>query len=205
MRDAYQKVPEWIWKTLNPLLRRAVTTSTRRWKKVLHEDPCSYCGDAGGEMDHILPRVRRGATSWQNVTGACRRCNVAKGSQKLMQFLVGQRPGGVYIRTTTSKFAGLVVAIADLRAIPSRGPRPKRFTQALAKKMLEEHPGADGALLYAHRRNNNGEQQYLHILRTREQGADAGALCRQFGGRGSAEQGGFTANRPMYDENRRAA
>jgi 5-methylcytosine-specific restriction endonuclease McrA len=41
---------------------------------------CAYCGTAVGPLtlDHILPRCRGGATSWENCVAACFRCNQRK-------------------------------------------------------------------------------------------------------------------------------
>ncbi|MEB3235581.1 MAG: HNH endonuclease [Cyanobacteriota bacterium] len=44
---------------------------------------CQYCG-SGKEplsIDHVLPRSRGGADTWENVTTACLPCNVRKGSR----------------------------------------------------------------------------------------------------------------------------
>jgi 5-methylcytosine-specific restriction endonuclease McrA len=44
---------------------------------------CQYCG-TGSEVlsiDHVVPRSRGGADSWDNVTTACLPCNVRKGSR----------------------------------------------------------------------------------------------------------------------------
>lgn len=45
---------------------------------------CQYCGDSPGRqeltVDHIIPRSRGGAHSWQNLVTACKRCNQKKGS-----------------------------------------------------------------------------------------------------------------------------
>ena len=44
---------------------------------------CMYCGSAREPLsiDHVLPRSRGGADSWDNVTTACLSCNVRKGSR----------------------------------------------------------------------------------------------------------------------------
>ena len=44
---------------------------------------CQYCGAHGGQLsiDHVLPRSRGGADTWENVTTACLRCNVRKGNR----------------------------------------------------------------------------------------------------------------------------
>jgi 5-methylcytosine-specific restriction endonuclease McrA len=44
---------------------------------------CQYCG-SGSEplsIDHVVPRSRGGADSWENVTTACLTCNVRKGNR----------------------------------------------------------------------------------------------------------------------------
>src|SRR6266581_1613047 len=39
---------------------------------------CQYCGQAAENVDHVIPRSRGGAHSWDNVVAACRRCNSRK-------------------------------------------------------------------------------------------------------------------------------
>jgi 5-methylcytosine-specific restriction endonuclease McrA len=42
---------------------------------------CQYCGDTlGGDLtvEHVLPRSRGGATSWENCVAACADCNARK-------------------------------------------------------------------------------------------------------------------------------
>ena len=45
---------------------------------------CQYCGTLPGRLqltvDHVIPRSRGGAHSWQNLATACKRCNQKKGS-----------------------------------------------------------------------------------------------------------------------------
>ena len=54
-------------------------------KNILARDAhtCQYCNRrcAVGELtlDHVLPRSRGGASSWENLVAACRRCNNFKG------------------------------------------------------------------------------------------------------------------------------
>jgi 5-methylcytosine-specific restriction endonuclease McrA len=41
---------------------------------------CQYCGAVSDlTIDHVLPRSRKGASSWENLTTACRNCNARKG------------------------------------------------------------------------------------------------------------------------------
>jgi 5-methylcytosine-specific restriction endonuclease McrA len=56
---------------------------TRR--NILNRDnhSCQYCGYTGSDLtlDHVIPRSRGGIDSWENLTTACMRCNVKKGSR----------------------------------------------------------------------------------------------------------------------------
>ena len=40
-----------------------------------------YCGKAASTIDHILPRSRGGADSWENLVACCLRCNNVKGDR----------------------------------------------------------------------------------------------------------------------------
>ena len=44
---------------------------------------CAYCGARGKPLtiDHIIPRARGGASSFENCVACCRACNHAKGCQ----------------------------------------------------------------------------------------------------------------------------
>lgn len=57
------------------------------YKRALKMDPCAYCGAPGGSRDHIKPRSAGGGDSWQNLTGACHRCNAGKQSLSLLAAL----------------------------------------------------------------------------------------------------------------------
>ncbi|MCW1249492.1 HNH endonuclease [Acaricomes phytoseiuli] len=54
-----------------PLSRRGVL---RR-----DEHRCAYCGKAASTIDHIQPKSRGGADSWENLVACCLRCNNLKG------------------------------------------------------------------------------------------------------------------------------
>lgn len=60
-----------------PCSRRGILTRDR--------ETCQYCGAQPGRgnltIDHIVPRSRGGATSWENVVAACRDCNHRKGGR----------------------------------------------------------------------------------------------------------------------------
>ncbi len=51
------------------------------------QNTCQYCGAATREMtlDHIVPRVRGGSHSWENVVSACIPCNHRKAGQTLQE------------------------------------------------------------------------------------------------------------------------
>ncbi|CAL4860366.1 HNH endonuclease [Microbacterium sp. MM2322] len=42
---------------------------------------CAYCGKSASTIDHVLPRSRGGADSWENLVAACLRCNNVKGDR----------------------------------------------------------------------------------------------------------------------------
>ncbi len=42
---------------------------------------CAYCGQSATTIDHVLPRSRGGADSWENLVACCLRCNNVKGDR----------------------------------------------------------------------------------------------------------------------------
>jgi 5-methylcytosine-specific restriction endonuclease McrA len=48
---------------------------------------CQYCGSTKGPMtvDHIIPKTRRGADTWENMVCACVGCNNRKGDRTAEQ------------------------------------------------------------------------------------------------------------------------
>jgi 5-methylcytosine-specific restriction endonuclease McrA len=59
---------------------RAVPVSRRG---VLRRDAqrCAYCGGHASTVDHVVPRSRGGADSWENLVACCLRCNNDKGDR----------------------------------------------------------------------------------------------------------------------------
>ena len=39
---------------------------------------CQYCGATAENIDHVVPRSKGGAHTWENVVAACRPCNMRK-------------------------------------------------------------------------------------------------------------------------------
>jgi 5-methylcytosine-specific restriction endonuclease McrA len=42
---------------------------------------CAYCGHSATTVDHVLPRSRGGADSWENLVACCLNCNNVKGDR----------------------------------------------------------------------------------------------------------------------------
>ena len=42
---------------------------------------CAYCSGAADTLDHVLPRSRGGADSWDNLVACCVTCNQTKGAR----------------------------------------------------------------------------------------------------------------------------
>lgn len=58
------------------------------WKLILRKDPCTYCGGAGGTVEHITPQSAGGQDTIANMVGACGMCNVRKRSHPLWLYLL---------------------------------------------------------------------------------------------------------------------
>jgi 5-methylcytosine-specific restriction endonuclease McrA len=54
----------------------------------LRADPCSFCGGAGGSIDHITARAVGGTNHGDNLCGSCKSCNELKGRWPLLVFLL---------------------------------------------------------------------------------------------------------------------
>ena len=54
------------------------TALSRRAVFARDDHRCQYCGDIADSIDHVMPRSRGGMHIWENVTAACRRCNLHK-------------------------------------------------------------------------------------------------------------------------------
>jgi 5-methylcytosine-specific restriction endonuclease McrA len=70
------------------LLRRYVRIPSGRnvpvsRRGVLRRDGqrCAYCSASASTIDHVIPRSRGGADSWENLVACCLRCNNLKGDR----------------------------------------------------------------------------------------------------------------------------
>lgn len=46
---------------------------------------CAYCGRSANTIDHVFPKSRGGADSWENLVAACLRCNNTKSDKTLAE------------------------------------------------------------------------------------------------------------------------
>ena len=68
---------------------RARASLSRKAVFVRDNYECQYCGSPAENVDHIVPRSRGGAHTWENVVAACRPCNSRK--ENRMPVDVGMR------------------------------------------------------------------------------------------------------------------
>lgn len=62
-----------------PNARRVPVTRRGVLRRDAHR--CAYCGRGATTIDHVLPRSRGGADSWENLVACCLRCNNLKGDR----------------------------------------------------------------------------------------------------------------------------
>ncbi len=69
---------------VRPPSNRRVSRSRRG---VLRRDGlrCAYCSKPAYTVDHVVPRSRGGANTWENLVACCRECNNRKGSRTLSE------------------------------------------------------------------------------------------------------------------------
>lgn len=64
---------------------RATVPLTRRAVFARDGGRCVYCGAPATSLDHVVPRSRGGAHSWDNVVSACGRCNHVKADRGIAE------------------------------------------------------------------------------------------------------------------------
>ena len=57
------------------------------WLESLENPLCTYCGEPADTIDHIVPIIKGGDSSRENLTPACRPCNRKKSSMSVEAFL----------------------------------------------------------------------------------------------------------------------
>jgi 5-methylcytosine-specific restriction endonuclease McrA len=62
---------------------RAQVPLTRRAVFARDGGRCVYCGATATSLDHVVPRSRGGAHTWDNVVASCARCNHTKADRAL--------------------------------------------------------------------------------------------------------------------------
>nr|WP_246361159.1 HNH endonuclease [Haloechinothrix aidingensis] len=74
----------------------------------MHRDRCrcAYCGSKATTVDHVVPRSRGGAHTWQNCVACCSKCNHRKADRLLAELgwtlrTVPEAPRGPYWRLLT--------------------------------------------------------------------------------------------------------
>jgi 5-methylcytosine-specific restriction endonuclease McrA len=74
---------------------------------------CQYCGATPPRsqltIDHVVPKVRGGGSSWENLVCACGRCNQAKGART-------PREAGMALRTEPKEPRYLAMVMLDQAA-----------------------------------------------------------------------------------------
>lgn len=84
--DASVQVPSVI--KLNNYVRvpyRARVPLTRAGLMFRDRYRCAYCGGRAETIDHVVPRSRGGAHSWQNCVASCAKCNHRKADRMLSE------------------------------------------------------------------------------------------------------------------------
>ena len=76
-----------IWQRGIAKRRSAPGTLSAREKSLIKRDPCAYCGAVAQQIDHCIPISRGGWNDSLNCVASCARCNYAKGSQSVLEFL----------------------------------------------------------------------------------------------------------------------
>ncbi len=85
-------------------------------KNILLRDQytCQYCRKlftpAELTLDHVLPRSRNGASTWENLVAACKKCNHKKGNQTPeeagMRLLKRPRPFSLHVSRQIMRYLG---------------------------------------------------------------------------------------------------
>jgi len=114
-----------------PVPRRSSAPLSRRAVLLRDNYTCQYCGQrpSRSEMtiDHVVPRIRGGTTTWENVVCACLRCNTRKGSRT---------PEEAHMPLRRSPFRPRYCAVVLLSGAPVHEAWVKYIAEAQAEQGL---------------------------------------------------------------------
>ena len=73
----------------------------RLWRRKIKEKwnyQCAYCGsDIDLTIDHVVPRSKKGSSTWDNVVTACKVCNLNKGDKEVRPKIEPIKPSFSYL------------------------------------------------------------------------------------------------------------
>jgi hypothetical protein len=64
-----------------------LTPLGEEYAEIVRHDPCGLCGGPGGTLEHIVAVVGGGDSDWENLAGACLRCNTSKKATPLLLWM----------------------------------------------------------------------------------------------------------------------
>lgn len=158
-----QQMPTWALRGIDPLIRHRLDGNWQRWKRTVQGDPCAYCGNPGGEADHIVPRRHGGRDRWHNITGSCHACNRAKGTMSALPFIAGMTAEVRWLPVQLGRFGPLRVAATDLAEVVG-GRNDRSVVRTVIETLLDRHPETGAALAYCKRRHRgHRHRRWNHI------------------------------------------
>jgi 5-methylcytosine-specific restriction endonuclease McrA len=105
---------------------RARTTLSRRAVFIRDAFECQYCGAAAENVDHVTPRSKGGAHTWENVVASCRGCNARKENRslreaglKLRRSPAAPRDGAFWVLSTDQPPADWAAYLNPHRLVPT--------------------------------------------------------------------------------------
>jgi len=107
-----------------PYMARVKLTKTALIKR--DHGLCGYCGKAGENIDHILPRSLGGRHEWRNVVWACKACNYRKADHYPLEAVPckkNEKPMVLRIKPYTPEDRlWLIIAIGTALEVPEWEP-----------------------------------------------------------------------------------
>lgn len=81
-----------------------ITLKPKEWKEIKrsYNDRCVYCGKLAISQDHVIPMIRGGSHTADNVVPACISCNSSKGAKPLLVWMYERRIDGYSKSRNTS-------------------------------------------------------------------------------------------------------